>query len=101
MAEGCSADLRPLLSGRLPAGFARRVVVVPAGRGRPFDEREWHGAVVVVALGALELEGADGTRRRFDRGAVLCLEGIPLRALHGCGAGPAVLVATTRTGQHR
>lgn len=101
MAEGCCDDLLPVLSGRVPAGFARRVVVVPPGRGRPFDEREWRDAVVVLALGVLELEGREGTRRRFDRGAVLCLEGIPLRALHSCGAGPAVLVATTRTGRDR
>ncbi len=101
MAQGCGGDLLPLLSGRVPAGFARRVVVVPPGPGRPFDEREWRDAVVVVALGALELEDHDGRRHRFDRGAVLCLEGIALRALHGCSAGPAVLVATTRTRRDR
>lgn len=101
MAEGCGADLLPLLSGHVPPGFARRVVVIPEGPGRLFDEREWRDALVVVALGVLELECRDGSRCRFEGGAVLSLEGIPLRALHGCGTGPAVLVATTRTGQHR
>lgn len=94
-------DVVLLLSGDAPAGFERRVVVVPPGPGRAFDEREWRDAVVVVALGVLEVEGRHGSRRRFDHGAVLWLDGIPLRALHSCGPGPAVLVATARVDRDR
>lgn len=86
----------PLVSGPVPDGFERRTIVVPTGPGRPYDEREWRDALVVVALGALEVECWSGTRRRLGRGALLWFDGLPLRALHSCGEGPAVLVATAR-----
>jgi hypothetical protein len=81
---------------RPPPWLASRVVVLPPGQTRLFDESEWQDALVVVARGAVELEGVSGTRRRFGQGAVLWLAGVPLRALHGCGHEPAVLVATSR-----
>lgn len=74
----------------------RRVVVVPPGRGLPFDEDEWRDALVLVTHGVVELEGRSGSRRRFGRGALLWLTGLPLRTLHSCGREPAVLVALAR-----
>jgi hypothetical protein len=77
--------------------FAVRVVAVPPGRARAYDAAEWRGALVLVARGEIELEGVSGGRERFARGALLSLDGLPLRALHNRGAGPASLVAVVRS----
>jgi quercetin dioxygenase-like cupin family protein len=74
---------------------ARRVTVAP-GRALAHDEAEWRGALVVVAHGRIELEATGGTRRTFERGAVLWLVGVPLRAVHNHGPEHAVMVAFTR-----
>ncbi|MBA2533395.1 MAG: hypothetical protein H0V21_00120 [Rubrobacter sp.] len=54
------------------------------------------GALVVVERGEIELECERGTRRRFGRGSVLWVSGLPLRALRNSGRGPALLVAVSR-----
>jgi hypothetical protein len=59
----------------------RRVAVAP-GCALAYDEADWRGALVVVEQGRIELEGMGGGRRTFERGAVLGLVGLPLRALH-------------------
>ena len=71
-------------------------MAVAPGRTRAYDEAEWSEAVVVVARGRIELEGLSGARWTFERGAVLWLVGLPLRALHNHGREPAVMVAFTR-----
>ncbi len=81
--------------------FRRRRVTIAAGASRPYDTAEWAGALVVVERGPVELEGVSGTRRRLAEGAVLWLCGLPLRALHNPGPGPAVLVAVTRRTRER
>jgi hypothetical protein len=73
----------------------RRIVVAP-GAERPYDESEWEDALVVIESGKLELEYRGGERRRFGRGDVLWLIGLPLRVLRNCGADPTTLVAVTR-----
>jgi hypothetical protein len=78
------------------ARFARRTVVLDPGTSRPYDNAEWHDAVVVVECGTVDLECTAGGRRRFTAGAVLWLTGISLRALHNAGVDPVVLVAVTR-----
>jgi hypothetical protein len=75
------------------------VVALVPGRARPYDEAEWRDALVVVEHGEIELECSSGRRRRFGSGAVLCLNGLPLRALHNCGLGPAVLSAVSLAGK--
>jgi hypothetical protein len=81
---------------RSEEGFeARRVTVAPGG-ARAYDAAEWSGAIVVVAHGQIELEATGGSRRTFERGAVLWLVGLPLRALHNHGPERAVMVAFTR-----
>jgi hypothetical protein len=76
--------------------FVRRVVRVPPGRARDYDEADWRDALVVVVRGEIELEARAGGRERFARGAVLSLAGLPLRALHNQGAEPAELLAVRR-----
>lgn len=76
--------------------FARRTVVLQAGTSRPYDDAEWHDAIVMIERGTVDLECTAGGRRRFTAGAVLWLTGISLRALHNAGVDPVVLVAVTR-----
>lgn len=87
---------RTFLGRRLAPAFALRIVVVAPGRSRAYDATEWRGAIVVVERGAIELEGLGGSRRRFGRGAVVWLAGLPLRALRNRGREPLVLVAVSR-----
>jgi quercetin dioxygenase-like cupin family protein len=80
----------------MPTAFDVRVVEVAPGAERASHEAEWRDALVVVDRGEIELDCVGGSRRRFARGAVLWLGGLPLRALRNPGAEPAVLVAVTR-----
>jgi glyoxylate utilization-related uncharacterized protein len=76
--------------------FDRRVVAVPPGGARDYDEADWRDALVLVVRGEIELEARSGHRARFARGAVLSLAGLHLRALHNRGAEPAELVTLRR-----
>ena len=89
------------LGRRAPEHFDVRRIVVAPGTDRPYDEAEWKDALVVVESGGVELECASGTCRRFARGDVLWLIGLPLRALHNRGHVPTVLVAVSRLQKHR
>ena len=71
----------------LGSSFRRRVVTIAPGRAR-----------VVVEQGEVHIECRAGRFRPFAQGAVLCLTGLALRALHNRGPQPAVLVAVWREG---
>lgn len=85
-----------LLGGRLARSFELRLVAVDPGLERPYDEADWRDSLVVVERGHIELEFVEGSRRRFRRGDVLWLSGLPLRALHNSGRESALLVAVSR-----
>lgn len=76
--------------------FRLRSLVMEAGAARIYNAAEWRDALVVVTRGEIELECADGEACRFGRGSVLCLEGLPLRALRSRGTEAAVLFAVSR-----
>lgn len=96
-----SAQSRPAFLGReVPAAFEVRRIVVEAGDERPYDEAEWRDSIVVVESGSIELECRCGSRRGFERGAVIWLIGLPLRALHNREPVPTVLVAVSRRSAH-
>jgi hypothetical protein len=78
------------------SGFERRLVRIPAGCDRVYDESEWHDELVIVVCGTIELEGLSGRRWQFRRGAILWLEDLPLRALHSVGGETAVLMTVSR-----
>jgi quercetin dioxygenase-like cupin family protein len=86
------------LGRQLGPSFRARVVTIAPGAAMPFVESEWQGALVVVEIGEVEMEGREGDRRRFETGDVLWLTGLGLRALHNPGDGAAVLVAVWRRG---
>lgn len=89
-------DELPFLDGPAPPSFRRRRVTVDEGRPHVFHAAEWRDELVVVEHGRLHLECHNGGFRRFDEGAVVCLDGLALRALHNPGPGPTVLVAVSR-----
>jgi quercetin dioxygenase-like cupin family protein len=77
-------------------GFEVRLVAVAPGGSLAYHDAEWRDALVVVERGEIELESLSGSLRSFERGDVLWLAGLPLRALHNRGHQPAVLVAVSR-----
>jgi predicted dithiol-disulfide oxidoreductase (DUF899 family) len=77
-------------------GFLLRAVAMEAGAARIYNEAEWRDALVLVTRGEIELEAVGGEACRFGRGSVLCLDGLPLRALRSRGTEPAVLVTVSR-----
>lgn len=99
-------DRLSLFRGRLPAGVRRRLFVIAPGCRLAYDRAEWRDAIVVVEHGEVDLECTEpdcpnGGRHRFTRGAVLWLDGLPLRGLHNPGTEPAVLTAVSRRGRRR
>jgi len=76
--------------------FQRRVVRLPAGSSRPYEQSEWEDALVIVTAGVIELEGLSGSRWQFPRGAMLWLTDLPLLALHNPGEQATELTAVFR-----
>jgi hypothetical protein len=93
---GAGADRLSLLGRALPPAFELLIVTLAPGHERAYEPVEWRDAIVVVERGAVELAGSRGDRARFERGDVLCLSGIPLRALRNGGPGPTVLSVVRR-----
>ena len=89
--DGAGPDRLSFLGRPLPPAFELLVITLAPGAERPFEAAECRGAIVVVERGEVELEGRRGARARFERGAVLGLTGLPLRALQNRGRDLAVL----------
>ena len=99
MTANAVPDDAPVTFRGRPLGpaFRHREITITPGRAQLYDAAEWRDALVVVEQGEVHLECRAGRFRSFARGAVLCLTGLPLRALHNRGTEPAVLVAVWRT----
>jgi hypothetical protein len=80
---------------QLPDLLHVELSTIACGEARTFVDAEWRGALVVVERGVLELECIAGQRARFEQGAVLWLDGLPLRTLRG-GGEPTLLSAVRR-----
>jgi hypothetical protein len=78
------------------SAFQRRVVQIPAGSSRPYEQAEWGDELVIVTRGVIELEGLSGRRWRFPRGAILWLTDLPLRSIHNPGREAAEVTAVSR-----
>ena len=76
--------------------FNVRAVAIWPGVERAYDEDEWRDAIVFVRRGEIELECLSGERRSFERGHILWLANLPLRALHNRGDRPALLLVVCR-----
>lgn len=96
--DGEDLDLRrALVRPMLPPTFERwRVVIRPP---EPLDshESDWTGALVLVERGRLRVECRSGGHESYPRGALLALDGLPLRRLWSDGADPVSLLALRRT----
>jgi hypothetical protein len=90
------ADRLSLLDRPLSHTFELRLVILPPGRARRYRDADWRDALVVVERGYIELESVGGVRRRFSRGDVLWLTGLPMLALHNPGPDAALLAAVSR-----
>jgi hypothetical protein len=73
---------------KLPGRFVLRELVIEIAGERSYHRPEWAGALVVVEAGELEIECVGGTTARFHDGAVLCLDGLPIRRLRNRGPCP-------------
>lgn len=94
--DACDGGRPPGPGGPLSPAFRVARLVLPPGGERAYRTAEWRDALVVVAGGEVEIECRDGRHRRFGRGEVLWLSGLPLRALRNPGSRPAVLAAVSR-----
>ena len=65
-------------------------------RSVPFDPADWRDAIVLVQGGPLALGCQAGGWRRFEAGAVLCLDGLALRVLRNPGPAAIRVVAVSR-----
>jgi hypothetical protein len=84
------------MEGPVDRPFELRVTAVAPGHTLAYRASDWRDALVIVEEGAIDVEWLDGTRRRFGCGAVLWLDGLPLRALANPGLESAVLLAVSR-----
>jgi hypothetical protein len=85
-----------MLRGALPPGFRRRVLRLAPGRRLRYRADAWQDAIVAVDRGEIQLECAGQPPRRFQRGDLLSLAGIGLRAIYNSGPGTAVLIAVRK-----
>jgi hypothetical protein len=90
------SDRLSFLESRPPSAFNKRTIIVEPSHPRPYDETEWLDSLVIVERGEIELECLGSSHPRFQSGAVLCLDGLPIRAIHNPGSEVAVLVAVSR-----
>jgi hypothetical protein len=84
------------LGRRVPSAFEKHTVTIEPRHTLKYDETRWRDSLVIVERGLIELECRSGSPTRFASGAVLCLEGLPVLAIHNRGSEPAVLVAVSR-----
>ena len=83
MSQGCAA-------------FVRRLVTIEPGGVVAYDDADWRDAIVFVEDGEIVLECVRGGARRFRRGDILWLEGLPLRCVRNPGAVRTRLLAVSR-----
>jgi len=88
--------LRRVLADSVARGFVRRIVIIDGGASRDYDAAEWRDALVVIAAGAVRLEGGCEAELVLGCGAVLWLADAPLQRLTNPGDEPAVLVTVSR-----
>lgn len=95
------AHLVGILPGPLPAGAARAVHLIPAGRALVCRDAWWRAALAVVEHGRLELVAPTGATLLLAEGAVFTLARLGPATLRNPGPAPAVLVTVhlVRTGE--
>src|SRR3954451_5169868 len=87
---------RPRLTSMAKTGFERRLVRLPPGCEHPYASPEWEDELVIVVCGTVVLEGESGRRWRFQKGAIIWLTELPLRAICNPSDEIVVLMAVSR-----
>jgi hypothetical protein len=77
-------------------GFERRLVRLEPGSELLYRESEWSDELVIVVCGTLELEGRTGRRWTFQKGSIIWLQELPLRAIHNPTGATTILMAVSR-----
>ena len=93
MIEG---DRPTLLGRRIPPSVAVRRVALAPGDVRASHPAEWADDLVVVEFGEVEVRCADGARRVYGAGSMLCLGWIEVAALANVSAESATILAIHR-----
>jgi quercetin dioxygenase-like cupin family protein len=75
--------------------FRRRVVELAPDDELHIDAAAWRDAIIFLDSGDVEVECVVGERRRFSKGAVLCLVP-PVRLLRNCGGDRARMIVISR-----
>jgi hypothetical protein len=85
-----------LLGWPLPPWLEVRVVVLPPGDRLGYEPTAWHGALLEVDCGELDLDFEGGACCRLGAGTLFWLDGLAPEGLHNRGHQPTVLVAVSR-----
>jgi hypothetical protein len=91
----CDDDFDPEQFARDSADFSRRVIELAPDQELSSGLAAWCDAIVFLTDGEIELVCVEGERRRFTRGAMLCLTST-VRLLRNSGLEPARLIAISR-----
>ena len=84
------------LGRRVPGMFRVHRIAISPGAERASTAGEWHGALVVLEHGAVEVIDEAGGRRAFGPGDLLCLEWVGCERIVNIGAEEALLLAIHR-----
>jgi hypothetical protein len=93
MIEG---DRPTLLGRRIPPSVPVRRVALAPGDVRASQPAEWADDLVVVERGEVEVRCADGSRRSYGPGSMLCLSWVDVASLANASAEPATILAIHR-----
>ena len=88
---------RPTLLGRpIPAAIAVRRIVLSPGEVRHSSPAEWADDFVIVERGSVEVHCADGSRRTYVSGSMLCLSWVDVGSLANPTPEPSTILAIHR-----
>jgi len=94
----CEDDFDPELLACDSADFSRRVIELAPGQELSSGLSAWRDAIVFVTDGEVEFVCAEGGRRRFACGAMLCVTPT-VRLLRNSGVEPARVIAISPRGR--
>ena len=76
--------------------FERRMLRLPPQCERPYDASEWEDELVIVVCGEIDLVGLSGRRWTFEKGSLIWLQELPLRAIHNPTNETTILMTVSR-----